>query len=66
MNRRGFLCTFARGGGLTLGILLGVVMPATRAARYLGRAPADLLARIRHRTRPLDPAALDRPHDLQG
>ena len=70
MNRRGFLRAVARGGAVVLAVAAGVAVPAARslwvAAGEKVRAPADLLARLRRNTRPLDPAELHEPHDLAG
>ncbi len=61
--------------GLTAGLLAGaaafaVAAPLADGLREVGRrgmrAPADLLARIRRRTRPLDMDSVYQPHDLAG
>ena len=67
VNRRGFLLAASRLGALALAPLLGFAVPAAVAfGRALARAPADVFARIRTRTRPLDPEDLRRPNDLAG
>jgi hypothetical protein len=57
-------------GALGCAALVGWATPMAsglrRAAGRGLRAPADLLARIRRRTRPLDPDALTEHHDLAG
>ena len=57
-------------GALGCAALLGWAAPVAsglRSAASRGlRTPADLLARIRRRTRPLDPDALTEHHDLAG
>jgi len=57
-------------GALSGAWLLGMVTPLgsrlRSAAARARRAPADLLWRIRRRTRPLDERSLDEEHDLAG
>lgn len=61
------------GGTLALGGALLPSLAARAAVRRLGeaarrslRAPSDLLARVRRRTRALDEHELDEGHDLAG
>lgn len=58
------------GTGFAAALLTGIALPVAhgvgRGLRRSLRAPADLMARIRHRTRPFDPASLDKPHELAG
>jgi hypothetical protein len=54
----------AAGAGL---VAAGPVARRLLAAGHRSmHAPADLLARIRRRTRPLDPTTFHQPHDLAG
>lgn len=68
MTRRAFLCALWGGA---VGIAAGVLLPLESLARLVGRrvsrsVPADLLSRLRRRTRALDLEALRGPHDLAG
>ena len=69
MTRRYLLSLAATAGVLAAGALAGA-LPAVRALGYAAgrslRAPSDLLARIRRRTRPLREEELDDPHGLAG
>ena len=70
MRRREALRVIVAAGALGCAALLGWAAPVAsglRSAATRGlRAPADLLARIRRRTRPLDPDELTEDHDLAG
>lgn len=70
MRRRAFLWTLGGGAAVAVGALLAAVAPAAEVLRVAAgqrlRAPADLLARLRRKTKPLDPADLHGPHDLAG
>jgi hypothetical protein len=70
MKRRELLRMLGSAGALSGAWLLGVATPVgsrlRTAAFRTWRAPADLLWRIRRRTRPLDERRLDEEHDLAG
>ncbi len=68
MTRRSFLGTLWGGA---VGIVAGVWLPVESLGRLVARraprrVPADLLSRLRRRTRALDPDALRLPNDLAG
>ncbi len=69
MTRRNLLTLAASASLLAAGALAGA-FPAVRAfGRAAGRslrAPSDLLARVRRRTRPLREEDLHNPHELAG
>lgn len=70
MRRRELLRMLSSAGALSGAWLLGLTAPLgvrlrTAADRTL-RVPADLLGRIRRRTRPLDERRLEEEHDLAG
>ncbi len=70
MKRRELLRTLASTGLLVGATVAGWTAPALAGMRTLARrsarVPADLLARIHRRTRPLDPDSLEKEHDLAG
>jgi hypothetical protein len=70
VKRREALRAIVAAGALGCATLLGWAAPVAsglRSAATRGlRAPADLLARIRRRTRPLDSDSLTEHHDLAG
>ncbi len=70
MKRRQFLRLITAAGAFVVGGLSGLAVPATAAARVavgrVRRVPADLLARIRGRTRAFEARDLDDEHDLAG
>jgi hypothetical protein len=57
-------------GALSGAWLLGLATPLGHRLRQaiagVRRAPADLMLRIRRRTRPFDECSLDEEHDLAG
>ncbi len=70
MKRRELLRMLGSAGAFSGAWLLGLTTPLAAklrtAARRTVRVPADLLWRIRRRTRPLDERCLDEEHDLAG
>ncbi len=70
MKRRDLLKAISAGGALLAAAVLGGSVPVVaclhEAAGRAARVPHDILARIRRRTRPLDPTRLDTDHDLAG
>jgi hypothetical protein len=70
VKRREALRVIVSAGALGCATLLGWAAPVASGLRSAAgrglRAPADLLARIRRRTRPLDSDALTEHHDLAG
>jgi hypothetical protein len=70
MKRRRFLRVLASGGVVLAAATLGLAAPAAKRLRSAAerglRAPADLLARLRRKTKPLHHDDLYRPHDLAG
>ncbi len=70
MKRRELLRLGITGGLMVGAAMLGLAAPLSDGLRAVGRrgmrAPADLLARIRRRTRPLDVDRLHEANDLAG
>lgn len=58
--------TFALGGALLPSLAARAAARLRDAARRSLRAPSDLLARVRRRTRALDERQLDEGRDLAG
>lgn len=66
MKRRELLRLMGRAALLGSAVLTPVGVALHRMARRSVRAPVDILARIRGRTRALDTDDLDQTHDLAG